>query len=243
MNRYEREYSRPLYEEGICVPPTERADVDPLTYALVFPQGSEGGKTCSLAFYDAYGKNFGSEADMALYNRSIYHSRGILLILDPGRLPGLQDVRGAKPAPGAEEDAQTLLLRTVHLLRAGLGLESVDKKIPIPLAVVITKMDTLYHRLDPSSFLRDSSRNLRRPMISAADISSCSLEAQSLLESWGARELLGHVKSQFSDWAFFGVSALGEKPGPQGEIRRVTPHRVLDPLLWLLWKNGVLRAG
>jgi hypothetical protein len=36
---------------------------------------------------------------------------------------------------------------------------------------------------------------------------------------------------------------LGNSPGEQGEIPRISPHRVLDPLLWLLWRNQILRAG
>jgi hypothetical protein len=243
MDRYQRNYARSLFDLGICVPPTDREDVDPLTYTLMFPPNSEAGSTCSLAFYDACGKNFESEANMALYNRSIYHSAGILLLIDPSQLPAIRQQRSARGLPLTPGDPQTLLLRTVHLLRTGLGLESVDKKIPVPLAVCITKMDTLFHQLDPASFLRDPSRNLRRPMVCAADFSSCSLEMESLLEVWGAGELLRHVKSQFEDWCFFGLSALGNSPGKQGEIPRISPHRVLDPLLWLLWRNQILRAG
>ena len=243
MDRYQRTYARPLFDLGVCVPPTDREDVDPLTYTLLFPPNSPAGKTCSLAFYDAYGKNFGSEANMALYNRSIYHSSGLLLMVDPGQLPALRELRKAKGLPVVPGDPQALLLRTVHLLRAGLGLESVDKKIPVPLAICITKMDTIFPQLDSASFLKDPSRNLRRPMASASDFASCSLEMESLLEVWGAGEFLGHVKSQFQDWSFFGLSALGASPSEQGEIPRISPHRVLDPLLWLLWRNQILRAG
>lgn len=242
MDRYHRSYAHPLFDLGVCVPPTEQEDVDPLTYALVFPQNAQAGKTCSLAFYDSYGNNFGSEANMALYNRSIYHSKGILLLVDPGQFPAMEELRAAKGLPPVPGDPLALLLRTIHLLRAGLGLESVEQKIPVPLAVCITKMDTVFPQLDPASFLGDPSRSLRRPLVSASDFSSCSLETESLLTLWGAGEFLGHVKSQFEEYSFFGFSALGASPSEQGEIPRVSPHRVLDPLLWLLWRNQILRA-
>lgn len=242
MDRYQRIYSRPLYDLGVCVPPTEREDVDPLTYTLLFSGNSAAGHTCSLAFYDSFGKNFESEANMALYNRSIYHSAGILLLVDPAQFPAIREQRSARGLPLTPGDPQELLLRTIHLLRAGLGLASVEQKIPVPLAVCVTKMDTLFHQLDPASFVRDPSRSLRQPALSEADLSSCSMEMESLLEVWGAGELLRHVKSQFQDWCFFGLSALGNSPGEQGEIPRISPHRVLDPLLWLLWRNQILKA-
>ena len=113
----------------------------------------------------------------------------------------------------------------------------------MPLAVCLTRLATVYDYLDPASFLRDATRNLRRPMVSAADLSRCSLEAQALIDSWGGKEFLGHVHSQFADCAFFGISALGGQTGEQNEIPRGAPHRALDPLLWLLWKHQILRAG
>lgn len=242
INQYEREYNRPLFQRGVCVPSTKEEDVDPLTYTLVFPKGGEG-KTCGLALYDTCGGHFRSEADMALHNRSLYHSQGLLFLVDPSQFPIPREARKAQKQPVLREDPSATLLRTIHLLRTGLGLEDVSKKIPVPVAVVVTKMDTVLPTLDPACFLRDSSRNLRRPMLSGADLSACNLETQSLLETWGGREFLGHVRSQFSHSAFFGVSALGAAPGEQNEIPRVTPHRALDPLLWLLHQCDILRAG
>ena len=243
MDRYHRCYAQPLFDCGVCVPPPREEDRDPRPYTLVFPQDSAAGKTCSLAFYDACGSNFTSEADLALYNRSIYHSKGILLLIDPAQLPAVQEQRSAKGLPPVPGDPKALLLRIIHLLRTGLGLESMDQKIPVPLAVCLTKMDTIFPQLDSASFVRDASRSLRRPMASSSDFSSCSQEMQSLMEVWNGGELIGHVKSQFQDWAFFGISSLGASPSEQGEIPRVSPHRVLDPLLWLLWRNQIIRAG
>lgn len=243
MAHFEREYHRPLFSRGVCVPPTREGDLDPLTYTLVFPRESEAGKTCGLAFYDTAGANLESEADMALWGRSIYHSKGILFVVDPSQFPAVREARRAKKLSVVDHDPQALLLRTVHLLRAGLGLESVSKKIPVHLAVCLAKMDTVRSHLDPASFLGDPSRNLRKPMVSASDLDSCSLEAQSLVETWGGREFLSHVRSQFSSYAFFGLSALGNAPGEQNEIPKVLPHRALDPLLWLLWKHQIIRAG
>jgi len=45
----------------------------------------------------------------------------------------------------------------------------------------------------------------------------------------------------FQDYAFFGVSATG-CAAVNGEYPRVDPIRVEDPLLWLLYRLGVIDA-
>ena len=244
MDYYEREYHRPLYEQGVCLSTTAQEDLNPLTYTLLFGEkGTETSRSLGLAFYDSCGRNLESQQRMSAYSRGLPGARGILFLLDPSQLPLIREARRAKKQPVLEADPQALLLRAVHLLRSALLLEGTEKKIDIPLAVCLTKLDTVYPHLDPASFVGDHSRHLRKPMLNAADISSCNLEVIALLESWGGGEFVRHVQSQFSDYSFFGLSALGAAPGAQNEIDRVSPHRVLDPLLWLLWRHKILKAG
>jgi len=241
MNHYEREYRRPLFEQGVCVPSTLQESLNPLTYTLLFDEQAE--KSVSLAFYDSCGEKLENQHEMAAVGRRLYSSGGILLLLDPSQIPTIRAARKAKGLPVLSTDALALLLRTVHILRAGLSIGETEKKIDIPIAICLTKLDTLYPHLDPASFVGAPSRNLRRPMLNYADISSCSLEIRALLESWGAGEFVRHVRSQFSTFSFFGMSSLGTQPGNKNDVTRVSPHRVLDPLLWLLWRSGTLRAG
>ena len=244
MNYYEREYRRPLYEQGVCVTSTQQEDLNPLTYTLLFDgQAGQPGRGVSLAFYDSCGEKLESQHEMAAMGRRLLSSGGILLLLDPSQLPVIREARKAKNLPVLPSDAQALLLRTVHIIRAGLATGEVEKKIDIPIAVCLTKLDTLYPYLDPASFVGAPSRNLRKPMLNGADISSCNLEVMALLESWGGGEFVRHVRGQFSTSCFFGLSSLGAEPGNQNEVARVSPHRVLDPMLWLLWRRKVLQAG
>ena len=241
MNHYEQEYHRPLYERGVCVPSTLQESLNPLTYTLLFERQPD--KNVSLAFYDSCGEKLENQYEMAAVGRRLYSSGGILLLLDPSQIPTIRASRKAKGIRVLPTDAQALLLRTVHILRAGLGLSEAEKKIDIPLAVCLTKLDTLYPHLDPASFVAAPSRNLRRPMLNYADISSCNREVMALLESWGGGEFVRHVRSQFSTFSFFGLSSLGSQPGSKNDLTRVSPHRVLDPLLWLLWRCGILHVG
>ena len=180
---------------------------------------------------------------MSAHNKSLYGSAGIIFLIDPSQLPLIKETRKAAKMPVLHSDAQALLLRAVHLLHSGLAIQDSSQKIDVPIAVCLTKLDTLYPHLDPASFIAGPSRSLRRPMLNAADIANCSLEVMALLEQWGAGELVQHVKRQFSDYCFFGLSSLGSQPGSQNDVSRISPHRVLDPLLWLLWRHQVLKAG
>lgn len=244
MDYYAREYRRPLYEQGVCVPTTEQEDINPLTYTLLFAdeKGKGGSKSVGLAFYDSCGKKLENQHDMSAHNRSLYSSGGILFLLDPSQLPLIKEARKAGKMPIVASDTQELLLRMVHLIRTGLSVPD-GKKIDIPIAVCLTKLDTLSPHLDPASLVGDSTRHLSRPMLNAADLSGCNLEVQSLFESWGGGEIVRHVRSQFANYSFFGISSLGGQPGSQNEVVRVNPHRVLDPLLWLLWKKQILKVG
>ena len=244
MNHYRRQYHYPLYEQGVCVSSTEQEDLNPLTYAILFSEGEKNnGQNVGLAFYDSCGKNLESGPKMSTHNKSLYGSDGILLLIDPSQLPFIKEARKASNAPVLNSDPQALLLRAVHLIRKGLSIQDIEQKIDVPIAVCLTKLDTLYTHLDPASFIAGPSRSLRRPMLNAADIANCSLEVMALMEKWGAGELVQHVKRQFSNYSFFSFSALGSQPGSQNDVNHVSPHRALDPLLWLLWRNKILRAG
>jgi len=244
MNYYEREYRRPLYDQGVCVSSTLQEDLNPLTYTLLFDeQVGQTSKSVGLAFYDSCGAKLENQQEMAALGRRLYTSGGILLLVDPSQLPTIRAARKAKNLSILPSDAQALLLRTVHLVRAGLAIGQTEMKIDIPIAVCLTKLDTLIPHLNPASFVGAPSRSLRKAMLNRADVSSCNLEMMALFESWGAGEFVRHVRSQFSSFCFFGLSSLGCEPGNQNEVARVTPHRVLDPLLWLLWQGKILRAG
>ena len=61
---------------------------------------------------------------------------------------------------------------------------------------------------------------------------------RSLLSYWGEDQFISDVEKHFTNHCYFGVSALGSTPksGILGE--EIKPHRVLDPLLWILDNIG-----
>lgn len=240
IEQYNQKYYQPLFAEGRCVTSTQQEDVEPLIYSLVFPDGNRRGKTANLTFYDACGANFESVRTMEVGNRNIYNSQGILFLIDPTQLPYIRDRRRARGKSVCEVDPVTLLSRTIHLIRSGAGKSDVRSKINIPIAVCLTKMDIFRPWLDASSFLAYPSRHLRSPGLDKPDFESCNLEVMSLIESWAGKELITQIASQFSNYGFFAFSALGEEPTADGRIAHIQPHRVMDPLLWLLYQNNII---
>jgi hypothetical protein len=66
---------------------------------------------------------------------------------------------------------------------------------------------------------------------------------RALLAEWQAGMIDRYLSQNYTDYAFFALSALGGMPdadrvGPGG----IRPYRVEDPLLWLLYRFGMLRG-
>ncbi|WP_083734453.1 hypothetical protein [Actinomadura sp. CNU-125] len=66
-------------------------------------------------------------------------------------------------------------------------------------------------------------------------------QVRALLHDWQAAQLDTYLEQQYADHAFFALSALGGVPA-DGRVGAggVRPHRAEDPLLWLLYRFGIL---
>lgn len=240
LSLYDRQYYKPLFVDGQCLEPSEQDSINPLIYSLVFGREREP-KAVGLTLYDSCGDNFESITAMANYNRSIYYSGGILFFIEPSQLPVAAEWIASRGGNICEANPVSLLTRTIRLLRTGNAQKNLGKKLDIPVAVCLTKLDTVRPLLDVSSFLCAPPRHLREAAFDSVDFEACSLEARSLIEAWGGGELVGQITSQFSTYGFFALSALGGEPSSSGGVHHIAPHRVTDPILWLLHKNRVIK--
>ena len=67
-----------------------------------------------------------------------------------------------------------------------------------------------------------------------------------LLYEWNAADIDWHMRLNYSDFRYFTVSALGAEPDyGTGKVASggVWPHRVEDPVLWLLSKSGTVPSA
>lgn len=240
------EFYDPLYRHRTCVRGSDAGDVDPLIYSLIFQR--KGGlfkkamnDAVSLTFFDTAGENLNSLASMQTFNRYLYHSSGIILLLDPLQLPAVRDeLQGKIRLPEENTDVNTILNRTIEIVRTGSGLTNLSKKIDIPIAIAFTKIDAVDELLDPASCLKNDSAHIRKGAFDKIDFEDANNEMQSLVESWLGMELYQTVSTQFSNFAFFGLSALGSNPDMDNKIPKFRPFRVADPFLWILSQEHII---
>ena len=68
---------------------------------------------------------------------------------------------------------------------------------------------------------------------------------KALLKDWDAWEIETHMNQFYEDYRYFGVSALGAQPDySYGRVAAggVRPHRVEDPILWLMSKAKMVKT-
>ncbi|GAA4256828.1 GTPase domain-containing protein [Azospirillum formosense] len=249
ISRYNDDFRKPLYDEHRTLDVTQSAVSNtknriPLVFSAAFTGRSLLGrdvikKALTLAFFDTAGEDLKAEDTMSTVNRYIYRSDGIILLLDPLQLNYVRD-RLPGPMPPADTETSDIVSRTTKLIRLGLGLRQ-DRKIAIPLAVVLSKMDAVAPLLDPHSQFGASARP--RAGFDVKDCEAMNGEIQSLIAEWSSEHLLHQVRTEFSAHHFFGISALGSPPSTAGTVVNVVPRRVEDPFLWLLHRHGLVKAA
>jgi hypothetical protein len=148
------------------------------------------------------------------------------------RFPGQESALPERPAPNAK--VGNIFTRLINALQG----RSLQGKIPVPIAITLSKIDALrflltdeapiflppFHNggLSLSDFRRNS--DYFRNLLSVID---------------GDREIVGNAR-RFERVGYFGVSALGHNPQNTKLQFKPRPIRPLDPMLWLLWQNGLI---
>ncbi|MFJ6673294.1 hypothetical protein ACIQMJ_19465 [Actinosynnema sp. NPDC091369] len=165
------------------------------------------GRPVVIAFYD--------DADGT--PESLAHADGLVLAVEPGAAPG---------------DAG--ITRLAEGVRAARGLRP-DNLISVPLAVVLTKLDTVWDVVDPwSPLLRPAPRAGGYAASDGVDVHH---ETTAWLDRWDKADLLRGVDTAFRRHRCFAATALGDRADGR---RDPVPYRVEDPLLWLLAEFGAL---
>lgn len=154
-----------------------------------------------IAFHDSAD---GSAADLA-------HADAIVLAVEPGAVPG---------------DAG--ITRLAEAVRAARGLRP-HCRIDLPLAVVLTKLDTVWDAIDPGSpLLRPAPRAGGYAVSDGVDVHH---ETTAWLGCWNGADLVRGARTAFRRHRCFATTALGDRADGR---REPVAHRVEDPLLWLL---------
>lgn len=260
-NRYGRLFADE--ELGTVIAKTQRSAENadartPMIYRFTFPtrwQSITGRKRCvEFAFRDCAGEEFSDPSALHDFHRYITHSAGILLLVDPATIPGLRE-RLPSDAISLQSKARPFEIDQIVSRLIGLfeRVENVrvGKRIKTPLALVLTKADLLRRSSGSTAEVFREPESLHMDGFDHDSFIRQDEHLRRLLEDCGQSSLLASLDAKFSSVGFFAVSALGHEPtiqsgGTRGEVEqrvgRIQPWRVLDPLVWLFYHYGYVRA-
>jgi ABC-type dipeptide/oligopeptide/nickel transport system ATPase component len=253
VSDYQNNRETPLFKGGSLPPPTSQLGSDVRKHAspvlLRWQQettrlGRSSIKSTMLSFVDAAGEDLNDRTTtFTLQYLSVCD--GLIVILDPFALPGARATLNL-PSAAIKVDEDMPLAVVTHItdmLRMEHDLKK-NKKIGIPVAVVFTKIDAFFPTLGGGNPLMTTA-----PAVAAyadEDGRSVHEHMRALLHQWNAQDIDTYMRLNYSNFRYFGVSALGAEPdyelmavAPGG----VRPHRVEDPILWLLSKTGTVRSA
>ena len=140
--------------------------------------------------------------------------------------------------------ADDIMTRVSNLIRHDPSLPE-TAKIDIPVAAVFSKFDAIQALVPQDCTVHSPSPHCAEKRFNMADWHNVNAEIQALLHEWDADAFISQLETNYSDFSYFAVSALGLHNNPEeksGKIQRPRPHRIEDPFLWILKENGVIKA-
>ncbi len=200
------------------------------------------GKGALLYVYDTDGSDFETE-DRLLGHAFHEYTKGIVLVIDPfaeRRMTaefGLgSDAELAHVSP-ATSDVDTVLGTLISRFEHVLG-ERAQRKLPVPVAVVVAKVDAcdLENRTGGIAELPPGCRSVSRAAVHAASRSS---RVRQFLRDGGLGNVVNNIESRFYPVAYFSASALGRSFSP-GDGAAFSPRGVWAPLTWLCSRSGAI---
>lgn len=212
----------------------------PFTYSL-----SSGSKTCSVTLYDTAGTGYepdGKEAEDEAGH--LEAASAIFFLFDPTADIAFRKIikmdDGASKAKGRRvRERQALMLSEVEMrLRSALHLPP-EKKLAVPLAIIIGKSDVWQDLLGPEPLLP----SVRNGQFQPKFVDANSKRLREFLFNISPN-ICTNAETVSSNVRYFAVSSFGgetaEVTDERGEAYcvpangKVKPNRVIDPMLWAL---------
>lgn len=241
---YRRKREVPLFGEKRKLPDkTERLGSSKRQYAAPIVLRWRAKKPVMLALIDSAGEDLGDESSTHTL-QYLKACEYLVVTLDPFALPSAR-ARISLPKEAQQVDDEvpidvvaniTSFLRTYHKV-AG------KKKIKIPVAIAFTKIDAFYPTMEQGNPIMASAP--ATPAYDETDGSQVHEQMRALLTQWDASALDRHMEQNYEHYRYFAVSALGAEPNyAESEVAAggVRPHRVEDPVLWLMSRAGTVKS-
>lgn len=213
-------------------------------------------KSIYLVFYDTAGEKF--QIDIKNTAKYLKESAGVIMILDTLSIDYVKDIlkkkdmEGLGGASASYEEIQTAL----NNFKTESGT-SIEEK---PFAFVFSKFDAIIDNSRDLDFAADEfmagdrkldSEFIKTGKLDLDKINDISEVIEENIDGNWDIGALGHYALNWSNkkgkkdprnpannYKFFGVSAFGSMPDESGNLQKVEPYRVMDPLIWILQKLG-----
>ena len=262
LSRYEENFGHKLYRDLMKLDLTKSSTSNksngaykPFIFTfsirekgLLSKVGKSKIKNFTLVFYDTAGEDLNEFDTMNTVNRYICKSAGIIFLLDPmqiwtvrNQLPDEVVSRASSVAVQQATRPDDIMTRVSKLIR---NERKKDGPIDIPVAAVFSKFDAIESLVPPGCKILDPSPHCEAGAFVLSDWHNVNKEIQSLLKNWGATAFTQQLELNYTKHSYFTVSSLGHSNSPRvdGNINRPQPHRIEDPLLWILKENKVIKS-
>ncbi len=205
----------------------------------------------TLVFFDTAGEDLNDEDTMSTVNKYICKSSGIIFLLDPMQISSVRnqlDENTVSRASSVDWKQATrsddIMSRVSKLIRNDKNMKA-EQKINIPVAAVFSKFDAIASLIPDGSTVLETSPHCSGKKFNMSDWHNVDNEIKSLLIEWGAESFMSQLDLNYTNYSYFAVSSLGmdNNPKENKKIDRPRPHRIEDPLLWILKENGVIKSS
>ena len=247
---HQNENYKRIYEDHIPPASTERGVTMPQIWYIKNLLRKRGSNvpTYTFTIFDGAGENHENNMDRSSPEcRYIETSKAIVLTLDPLilssiRKGGIVDEKTMKNSlagdTGNTKNAADIINSVATYVKEAFGIKP-TKILKIPIAVVLTKFDTIINHssFSEEAIVKKMSNNVRDGKISMQTIKQVDDEIRAWLEEIGEGAFIDALTANFKEFFFFGVSSYGSPPQDAARLcDEIKPHRVLDPILWLFKK-------
>lgn len=257
---YQERYGRPLFDakqvmqanQPLRDTPWLRA---PLIYRLMFfKRGRDGEvirpativKVTDLVLFDFAGEDLEDQNTMTHTLHYLTRAAGVIFLVNPLRLQGVRNQLPPEVTSRLNDAERRQTSLSADILDSFLNLFDRDARygakrtIDAPVSIALTKLDMLRPLLDPGSRVLSSPNHVGG--FDGDDARRVSAEVEAYLERWAGGAVRQNL-NRFTDAGYFALSSLGDQPDDAGTIRTFAPHRVGDPLFWILHRLGYLPAA
>lgn len=247
---HQNENRRRIYEEHTRPEGTQAgANLPQIWYIrnLLKKSGSNV-PTYTFTIFDGAGEDHENNLDTSsTVCRYINASKAIILAIDPLVLSRIR--RGGAVdhevmrnslagSEGETKNAEDVINNVAAYIKAARGIKS-TQMLNIPVAVVLTKFDTLlsHKEFAPNALIKSPSLTIRDGKVDITEIQQIHEEIKNWLYGIEEGAFINVLQSHFKEFYFFGVSSYGVPPKDAYHLSDdIRPHRVLDPILWLFKK-------